>query len=301
MKRKINLYLTLMRPANILTAIADILAGYAISSNVTENLFIFNTDPVNLINVSLLILATACLYSAGMVFNDVFDINRDAIERPERILPQGLVSKREAILLGTFLNIAGIILAFIVNVYSGGIACVIAASALAYNAFGKNTMIAPFNMGLCRALNLLLGISGFPEGMHDNLLVLLIPFFYVSAITFISRNEVKGGRGIPYKAGFYLYLFTCAGAFSYFIWEDLDIYSSLPFLVLFVLFTSFPILDIQRNPSPLMIQKAVKFGVLGIIILNSSIAAGFSGLPYAVFVFLLLPVSLILSHTFAVT
>ena len=81
-----------MRPANIVTSVADILAGIAIASapgSLVERIW-----PAAL----LLCLSTACLYGGGIVFNDVFDAELDKVERPERAIPSGLVSRREATL-----------------------------------------------------------------------------------------------------------------------------------------------------------------------------------------------------------
>ena len=66
-----------MRPANIVTAHADILAGYAAAGA---------TNGVHLV---LLLAATTGLYGGGVVFNDVFDAKLDAMERPERPFQAG--------------------------------------------------------------------------------------------------------------------------------------------------------------------------------------------------------------------
>ena len=71
--------LRLTRPANIVTAIADILAGVAISG--------FLRDGHDYTPVLWLVLSTVGLYGGGVVFNDVFDAKLDAVERPERPIP----------------------------------------------------------------------------------------------------------------------------------------------------------------------------------------------------------------------
>ncbi|MBC7643367.1 MAG: polyprenyltransferase, partial [Flavobacterium sp.] len=68
-------YLQLMRPANLVTAIADILAGLSLAK------FIFSTDILSIQTIILLCIATVGLYGGGVVFNDVFDADLDAIER----------------------------------------------------------------------------------------------------------------------------------------------------------------------------------------------------------------------------
>ncbi|OYZ46911.1 MAG: polyprenyltransferase, partial [Sphingobacteriales bacterium 24-40-4] len=74
-----------MRPANIATSVADVLAGIAISGY-------FLGAGQEFLPVILLCLSTIGLYGGGIVFNDVFDAELDKIERPERAIPSGAVS-----------------------------------------------------------------------------------------------------------------------------------------------------------------------------------------------------------------
>ena len=84
----------LIRPANIITAISDILAGSAIAGYFIE----FYTPSIS--KLILLLLSTSCLYAGGIVFNDIFDINIDRSERPERPLPKGQISLKNAQIFG---------------------------------------------------------------------------------------------------------------------------------------------------------------------------------------------------------
>ena len=140
--------LRLMRPANIVTACADILAGYAAASA---------HHPAAL---PLLLLATIGLYGGGVVLNDVFDADLDAIERPERPIPSGIVSRKSAATLGILLLLAAVIAACQWAYLSGAVAAATAIAAIIYDRIGKHqSVLGPINMGLCRALNLLLGIT----------------------------------------------------------------------------------------------------------------------------------------------
>lgn len=86
-----------MRPANLVTAVADIMAGAAIAG------FLSDLD-----GLVWLVLATLGLYGGGVVLNDVFDAHLDAVERPERPIPSGRVPLRHAALLGAGLLICGV-------------------------------------------------------------------------------------------------------------------------------------------------------------------------------------------------
>jgi len=64
-----------MRPANIVTSVADVLAGIAISGYLTNQTFHIQ----NLLPILLLCFSTIGLYGGGVVFNDVFDAALDKI------------------------------------------------------------------------------------------------------------------------------------------------------------------------------------------------------------------------------
>ena len=103
-----------MRPANVVTSVADVLAGVAISGFLAAGIFQQVYVPLILICIS-----TAALYGGGVVFNDVFDYQLDKIERPERPIPRGTINFGEAATFGTLLLLIGIIAAFLISVLSG--------------------------------------------------------------------------------------------------------------------------------------------------------------------------------------
>ena len=187
-----------MRPANIVTAIADVLAGYAIAFSHYREFDISNLA---------LIVATICLYGGGVVLNDAFDAGLDAIERPERPIPSLEVSVASAKMLGFLLLIAGCSAAWYNHNTSGLIATAIAILAVTYNAYSKNnSLIGPINMGLCRGGNLLLGISANSEKITNWGHLAIISIIYIAAITMVSRGEVKGGNSKTLYAAGFLYL-----------------------------------------------------------------------------------------------
>ena len=139
---KLSAILQIVRPANVITAITDVLAGVAIAGY-----FVFNT--LTMLNIILLSIATAGLYAGGIVFNDIFDIEHDKKHRPERVIPSGKLSIKNATNLGILLFIIAICSAFLVSKSSGFIAIAIMSSALLYDKYGKhNIIIGPLNMGL---------------------------------------------------------------------------------------------------------------------------------------------------------
>lgn len=148
-------YLTLMRPANVVTTLADVLAGAAAGAAAAGT-------AAGLRDAGLLglLLSTAALYAGGVVLNDVFDAALDARERPERPIPDGRVSRSGAAWFGGALLAVGVASAGLVSAASLAVAAAIAAMVLLYDACAKHHALAgPLAMGTCRGLNLLLGAS----------------------------------------------------------------------------------------------------------------------------------------------
>lgn len=294
---KYLIFLKLARPANLVTAVADILAGIAISGI----LLMAPLDGELSRNILLLCLSTIGLYGGGIVFNDVFDIEIDKLERPERPLPKGLISIQSATTYGILLLALGIIFAFLVNQTAGMIAILTSLSALIYDKWGKNhKWLGPPNMGLCRGLNLLLGISILPQMAFELWYLAFIPIIYISAITMISRGEVHGSSKTPLQAAAFLYLvvITLILIFSY---DRGTLFPAVLFLGFFSYFVFKPLLKAMAEPSALFIKKSVKAGVIALILMNASWAAAAGSLPLALIITVLLPLSIWLSRLFSVT
>lgn len=289
-------YLQLMRPANLPTAAADIFSGAAISGILAGNPVLLESA----ISLICLVFASVFLYAGGVVLNDVFDYELDRKERPERPLPSGLITVRSAALFGVLLLLIGVSLAFLVHANSGFIATALAVSIVAYDGFSKKySFLGPLNMGLCRSLNLLLGMSIF--GVIDTIWIALIPLVYIFAITLISRGEVHGNnKGHILWAGV-LYALVISGVVSIVLFKTNQILSILPFLGLFAYLVFRPLLTAYRSNSPGNIKKAVIAGVLSLIVLDATLAVGFSVWWYGLLILLLLPLSMLLSKLFAVT
>lgn len=283
-----------MRPANLVTAVADILCGAFIAGIVLNTGF--SSDLV------LLCLSSASLYAGGVVLNDVFDASLDKRERPERPIPSGRVSKSAAAAQGGILLLSGVGLAFSVSVLSAIIAGFIAVAALSYDAFAKyHFFFGPVFMASCRAANLLLGISIIQEKVFTLWPLILIPFIYIFTVTFISRNEVTGiirNRAAIAVAGYMAVLaliFTSPSA------ATVDITNAIPFLLAFVAFVFPPLVKLFYDGKAENVRKAVKAGVVGLILLNATLAAGHADMVHGLLIILLLPLTIGVAKYFAVT
>ncbi len=297
-------YLQLVRPANIVTAWADILTGFAAAGSVVllNQMVIGQAVPTSLIALAWLFLATTGLYGGGVVFNDVFDAQLDAEERPERPIPSGRASRFGAVWLGSLLLVIGIVAAAQVSWLSGGIAAMVAFAALLYDAFSKHhPILGPLNMGTCRGGNLLLGVSAIPEMVEERWFLALIPIAYIAAVTAVSRGEVHGGKASTGVTALVLVGAVMASLLALGLLPDYQVLPVLPFIVLFAGLVLPAFVKAVYKPTPDLIRGAVKAGVLSLIVLDGTVAAGFAGWPYGLLVLSLLPISMRLAQIFAVT
>ena len=304
-KQKLLAYLQLTRPANIVTAVADIMAGFAASGALVMLYALpaaeWGTHPL-VASLGWLILSTIGLYGGGIVFNDVFDAELDQAERPERPIPRGHASVRGASALATGLLAMGVLAAAQVSMLSALVALAVAGLAVLYNAWGKHQrLFGPLNMGLCRGGNLLLGVSAVPVAVASVWFLSLIPIVYIAAITMISRGEVHGSNRAALWGGVSMYTLVLSGLLALAIGLSVSVEVVIPFLLLLGFLIYPPLLRALRSNEPRLIGLAVKAGVLSLIVLDAAVAATFGGWVYGLLVLLLLPVSRWLAIRFAVT
>jgi 4-hydroxybenzoate polyprenyltransferase len=284
-------YLELLRPANVVTALAVVLAGYAVAGRTNHRA------------LPWLLVATVCLYAGGVVLNDFFDRRLDAIERPERPIPSGRVSPSAAALLGGTLLAAGIAAAAAGTTAAALVAMAIAALVLAYDARVKRYAVAgPVNMGLCRGCNLLLGVAAVPAALGDRWPVALIAVVYITAVTVVSRGEVHGGK----KAGATFALVSLSGVLLILALLGLDSGGvervvGLLLLALLAYRVLPPFWQARNDPSPAAIRRAVKAGVLSLVLVDAAISVAYAGSVYGASVLATALVAGSLARLFSVT
>ena len=268
MRVNLRAYLQLLRPANVMTAVADVLAGFAIAGEPFPGV------------LPPLVAATACLYAGGVTLNDVFDRRIDGVERPERPIPSGRVPVSSAAALGALLLAGGIVAASRATREAGLLAAAIAALVLLYDAWGKRHAVGPLNMGLCRALNLLLGVAAAPAALARNWPLALLPLTYIAAVTALSRGEVHGGRrrtALGALISLSLVLLTLAAVTLH------PAHRTLAGPVLVAVFgwrVWPPFWRAYRTPEPVMIRRAVKAGVLSLVLMDAVIGVTYGGPLY---------------------
>lgn len=290
--------LQIMRPANVTTSIADIIAGIAIAGYLISDMW--NQEIIT--HIILLSISTACLYAGGIVFNDVFDIEQDKINRPERVIPSGRLALKTAQWFGSILFTIGIIAAFFVSKISGSLAIAIMLLALLYDKYSKHHVaLGPLNMGLCRGANLILGMSINSQLDSKYYLIGILPVLFITAITLTAQKETKGKNKLAIAFAMLLDTMIVIGFIIMHQYYKLSIKNALIFLIVWYGINAIAKLRAILNNNPKLIQQAVKMGILSLIPLNASYTAGFSSVTMALLLLCLLPLSLFLSKKFPVT
>ncbi|MDB9327068.1 polyprenyltransferase, partial [Nodularia spumigena CS-590/02] len=149
--------------------------------------------------------------------------------------------------------------------------------------------------------NLLLGVSVLPTMVGEYWFLALIPIVYIAAITLLSRGEVHGAKLSTGVVALSLIVIVISGLLGLGLLTNYQLLTASPFLIFFTIQVLLPFIKALREPTPEKIRFAVKAGILSLIILDTTIVAGFAGLSSGLVVLSLLPISLKLAHVFAVT
>ena len=292
-------YLELVRLPNLFTAVGDVVAGYLIVSRGVG---------VEWSHLAILMMASVSLYAGGVVLNDYFDRDVDAVERPERPIPSGRIHERDALRLGARLLGVGCIFSVGTGVPSLLVAALLTGCIVLYDAKGKRIeYVGSLNMGACRFLNVVLGASGAAPFHAETWLWLVLPaallvMLYISAVTLLATGEVWGGNRAISSLVFGAIVVVIGGV----VWLGTadrlaqPLYA-LPFLGLFAAATLGVVGRVVGSPTAPNIRTAIKTCVLSLILLDAAIAAGAGGLGYGVFVAVLLLPALYAARLYAVT
>jgi 4-hydroxybenzoate polyprenyltransferase len=178
---KVRAVLQLCRIPNVFTAMSNVVAGVVLARGGD-----FLMADVQVVG------ASALLYLAGMVLNDYFDRDVDAVERPERPIPSGRVSATAAFAFGSLLMVFAALLLRGVGEQVQLVGVGLTAAILAYDIALKNTPLGAPSMGLCRTLNVLLGFAVVPWPPAWMWVLPVGLGLYTAVITYLARDEVVG-------------------------------------------------------------------------------------------------------------
>ena len=230
----------------------------------------------------LLLVASSCLYLAGMAFNDVFDRRIDAVERPNRPIPSGRISLRAACMLGGVLVAAGVGAAAVVGLPSLAVALGLTACIFAYDAVLKSTPVGPLAMGGCRFLNILLGASAVESlpavWQPPQICVAAALGVYITGVTWFARNEAGQSRRASLGAAMFVVNAGLAGLIALvllYAWDSQPLPRDRQVVTLIL---AVSVLSINRrlvaavsDPAPGTVQSAVRTMILSLIVLDAAI------------------------------
>src|SRR5918995_50844 len=290
-------YLRLARIANVFTTVSNILLGYLFFTPISNfDHFII----VKLISIS------AFLYIGGMVLNDYFDINIDKKERPWRPLSSNKITKKNALVIILFSFSYSLVFSFNVGSNTFAITLIMITLVFLYNKFLKNTIYGPINMGVIRSLNIVLGasqsLSLLEESIFDVrfLIPVLCEFFYVYAVTILSKNETKEFFFNFYNIFPFVIIYLLMFFILFFIF--LDIFNYLSLIPLLIIFSNIVYSQINLFKKIITIQKSISHLIMMIVILDSIFITDIVGIYYGLtLLFLLILPILFLSRKIYMT
>ncbi len=284
-------YAQLLRLPNVFTALADIGLAWVAAAVVGSR----PGWPVLL----LLAAASGCLYLAGMVWNDIFDMEQDRRERPFRPLPSGRVRLQNAAWLGANLLLLGIAFAGAAAWEAGSwntilLAVVLALMILVYDGWAKRFWLGPIAMGACRFLNVLLGLSVAavdPKWAAVGWHLALVVAVYIAGVTWFARTEAGKSSRAALAGAALVMLASLVLGLLWPAWLPPGTSSpAFPYLLVgFGFLVGLPVSHAMNRPVPKNVQLAVKRAVLGVIILDAILATALVGVAGLTLMLLWLP------------
>jgi geranylgeranylglycerol-phosphate geranylgeranyltransferase len=190
-------FLTLTRPINSIVAGLAAIVAYLIATGslIPETVFLFGI--------------VALITAAGNTINDFFDADIDAINRPDRPIPSGTVSRTSAQGFAVTLFIAGILLSFFTNPLCIGITILNSLILVAYAAkLKKIPLLGNIAVAYLSASIFLFGgaLSGWDGFIHMIPIAAITFFAMLSRELFKDAEDVEGDRAggadtVPLRIG----------------------------------------------------------------------------------------------------
>ncbi len=293
-------YLRLVRIPNVFTVPGDPLAGAALA-------MIGAPAQAPWRGPLLAALAGCLIYLAGMAFNDVFDREEDARERPNRPIPAGQASVAGASLLGLMLHGGGIAAAWSASPMAGQCAVALVAATFLYNATLKSGPLGPLAMGLCRGLNLLMGafavgwtplLAGTAPQAAPLLAAVLLAA-YVVAITRAAQGEVTGADATAAGKALERFLVVIAGGVGLAALGSLpgSAWAFVPLAALVAILAR-AATRLAQDPTGPNVGGLIKTSVFGIVLLDDALLLAAGATEAAILLPLLLVPAWLLGKAF---
>lgn len=271
-RRTVGSYVELVRVPNLFTAPPDVILGAAIAGALGGEF--------SLVALGGLAVASTLLYAGGTSLNDVFDAEKDAVERPARPIPSGRVERRTASVLGVCLLCGGVLLAALTaGVDAAVVATAIAGGVALYDGLLKETLLGNLTMGAIRGLNVVLGTTVAAVSVASAGWALAVPMLlggYIAAVTFLADHETAGSNRTRVRV---LVVALAAAAFAAPLVLAIAavglgrLLGSLALVTVFVAWTGPSLRRAYREPKPSHVGPVIGSCVLGLVLLDAAFAA----------------------------
>ncbi len=282
-------YAQLVRLSNLPTALADICLGVVAANALPEHGLAF----------VLLLLASACLYSAGMVWNDYFDREQDRRERPFRPLA---IRPRRAGASGTtgdraahrrrVAGAAGRENRPADRRLSGR--CDFGLRWLAQAHLGRPVGDGDVSLSECVARRVGVRFAAVAARRHLAAIVGL----YIVGVTWFARTEAHRSKQNALRGAAAVMLASLILALPLPVFLPEGQHSSLLFPYLLValgFWVGGPVVQAIGNPAPAFVQAAVQRALMALILLDAVLATATAG-SVGLLILLLLAPSLYLNR-----
>lgn len=180
-------FINIIRPINSLMVGFSIIVGAVISGG-----FVIFEQPIDLLYS---FITGFSMTGASMAINDYYDREIDAINEPNRPIPSGQVTPREALIITVFLSIIGLLTSWMINFQALGIAFLALVLLTAYSSWGKKTgFLGNLMVSSCISLPFIYG--GFLSGLVQKSLIFSLIAFLVNTGREITKGivDVEGDK-----------------------------------------------------------------------------------------------------------
>lgn len=188
--KKIFSYIKITRPINVLITFIVVVAAILISAQ----------HQIELTKIILVSLSAALIAAAGNIVNDIYDIETDKVSHPNRVLAQGLLSKKEAVFLYNFFNVIAIILASRISDYLIVIVLFTIILLYVYSAYLKKLPLVG-NIVIAFITGLAFIYGGFAADNPNGAIVPAVFAFLINLIREIVKDiqDIEGDSKLSFK------------------------------------------------------------------------------------------------------
>ncbi|MCD6513410.1 MAG: geranylgeranylglycerol-phosphate geranylgeranyltransferase [Candidatus Odinarchaeota archaeon] len=171
-------YISITRPSNTIIVALSAILGYLIA---------VSPNGLSLQIILLLFLSAGSISSGGHVINDYVDKDIDAINKPYRPIPSGAISPKSALLYSMILFALGVLLSFLINIYTFTIAFISSVLLIVYSFVTKRLGIIG-NITIATLASLTFIYGGLAACLSNRI---VYPAYFAFILT-LGREIVKG-------------------------------------------------------------------------------------------------------------